>query len=77
MGDGVIFRLHGGLAPRERGFALWYGALAALNFALSDRLTALRKAGRAKNQHARGDECAGERARHNTSCSGRRVACMH
>ena len=48
----VIFHFHGGLTARQRSFALWYGSLAPLHFALRDAVRGLREARRAEKREA-------------------------
>ena len=43
--DGVIFRSHRGLAPRQRGFAFRYASLTPLHFAVGNAVGVLRKRG--------------------------------
>ena len=43
--DSVILRSQGGFAPRKRGFALWYGSLTPLHFAVGNVFGVLREGG--------------------------------
>ncbi|HXO93333.1 MAG TPA: hypothetical protein VN825_04315, partial [Candidatus Acidoferrum sp.] len=43
--DAVILRFHGGLAARQRGFAVRYGSLTPLNLAVGNVVGVLRKRG--------------------------------
>jgi len=54
--DGVIARFQGGFAPCEGGFALGYGSLAPLHFALGDVIWRLRQRD-ATNEKNDGDNC--------------------
>jgi hypothetical protein len=60
--DGVIPRPQGGFAPGKRGFALWYGSLTPLHFAVGNVFGVLRERGSASEQTDR-SESSGERTR--------------
>jgi hypothetical protein len=53
---GVIFRIHGGLAPCKCGFPGWYGRLTPLHFAVGNAVAVLRERSGAKENDGR-DNC--------------------
>jgi hypothetical protein len=53
VGDRIIFRSHGRVATRQRGFARRHGSLTPLHFAVGNTIGVLRERSATNEQNAR------------------------